>query len=81
VKVAEPDYIPLPAISLETSMKYSIVGSGLVGATLAGVFARHGVDVLIASSRGPDSLATITAQLGSQVAPVTVDRAIVKCPT
>jgi predicted dinucleotide-binding enzyme len=57
-------------------MKYSIVGFGLVGATLAGIFARHGVDVLIANSRGPDSLAAITAQLGPHVAPVTVDRAL-----
>lgn len=57
-------------------MKYSIVGSGLVGATLAGIFARRGLEVLIANSRGPESLAAITAELGPHVVPVTVDRAL-----
>jgi predicted dinucleotide-binding enzyme len=48
-------------------MKYSIVGSGLVGNTLGGIFARHGVEVHIANSRGPASLAAITAELGPDV--------------
>lgn len=60
----------------ELVVKYSIVGASLVGKTLVRLFARHGVDVLIANSRGPDSLAEITAELGPQVTPVTVDRAL-----
>jgi predicted dinucleotide-binding enzyme len=57
-------------------MKFSIVGSGLVGKTLAGIFARQGVEVLIANSRGPDSLTAMAAELGPHVVPVTVDRAL-----
>jgi 8-hydroxy-5-deazaflavin:NADPH oxidoreductase len=44
-------------------VKYSIVGAGLVGKTLVGLFARHGVDVLIANSRSPDSLAELPPSL------------------
>jgi predicted dinucleotide-binding enzyme len=58
-------------------MAYSIVGSGLVGKTLAGLSARHGVNVLSANSRGPASLAEIAAELGPHVVPLTVDRALV----
>jgi 8-hydroxy-5-deazaflavin:NADPH oxidoreductase len=57
-------------------MKFSIVGSGLVGKTLAGIFARQGVEVLIANSRGPDSLTAMATELGPHVVPVTVDRAL-----
>jgi hypothetical protein len=57
-------------------MKYSIVGSGLVGKTLAGIFAKQGADVLIANSRGPESLAEIAAELGPHITPATVDRAL-----
>jgi hypothetical protein len=35
-------------------MKYSIVGTGLVGKTLAGIFARQGMRAPIANSRGPE---------------------------
>jgi predicted dinucleotide-binding enzyme len=59
-----------------TAMTFSIVGSGLVGKTLAGIFAKQGVEVLIANSRGPQSLSEITAELGPQVVPVTVDHAL-----
>jgi len=57
-------------------MKFSIVGAGLVGKTLAGIFARQGVEVLIANSRGPDSLTAMAAELGPHVVPVAVDRAL-----
>jgi predicted dinucleotide-binding enzyme len=57
-------------------MKYSIVGSGLVGKTLAGILAKQGADVLIANSRGPESLAEIAAELRPHITPATVDRAL-----
>lgn len=57
-------------------MSYSIIGSGTAGSTLAGLFARYGADVLIANSRGPESLAAISAELGPHVLPVTVERAL-----
>lgn len=58
------------------NMQYSIVGSGPVGRTLAGLFARGGIDVQIANSRGPESLAAITAGLGRHVVPVTLEHAL-----
>ena len=56
--------------------QYSIVGSGSVGRTLAGLFAKAGVDVQIANSRGPDSMAAIARDLGRHVEPVTLERAL-----
>jgi 8-hydroxy-5-deazaflavin:NADPH oxidoreductase len=70
------DLGPSHTIAWRTTMKYSIVGSGLVGKTFAGIFARHGVEVHIANSRGPASLAAITAELRPYVVPVTVDGAL-----
>lgn len=61
---------------VKNAMTYSIVGAGLVGKTLAGIFARQGVDVLIANSRGPESIADIAAELGPHITPVAVDRAL-----
>lgn len=58
------------------NMQYSIVGSGPVGRTLAGLFARSGIDVQIANSRGPQSMVPIATELGRHVVPVTLDRAL-----
>lgn len=56
--------------------QYSIIGSGPVGRTLAGLFARANIDVQIANSRGPESLADIASELGRHVAPVTLKHAL-----
>lgn len=56
--------------------QYSIVGSGPVGRTLAGLFARANLDVQIANSRGPQSLLPIATELGRHVIPVTLERAL-----
>lgn len=48
-------------------MTYSIIGSGNVGTALARQFARNGIPVGIANTRGPDSLAELTNELGSNV--------------
>lgn len=58
------------------STQYSIIGSGNVGRTLAGLFMKAGIDVQIANSRGPQSLAALAAELGRQVVPVTVEQAL-----
>ena len=50
-------------------MKYAIIGSGKFGTALARVFARNKIEVGIANSRGPASLATLTEELGSTVVP------------
>jgi 8-hydroxy-5-deazaflavin:NADPH oxidoreductase len=48
-------------------MNYSIIGSGHVGKALAQRFARSGVPVTIANTRGPESLATLALELGPAV--------------
>src|SRR5438046_34359 len=63
-------------LTVKNAMTYSIVGAGLVGKTLAGLFARQGIDVLMANSRGPESFADIAAELGPHITPVALDRAL-----
>ena len=57
-------------------MTYAIIGTGLVGVTLARVFAAKTIPVLIANSRGPETLGELTAELGASVKAVTVDEAV-----
>lgn len=57
-------------------MKIGIVGSAAVGLTLASKFAAGGHDVLIANSRGPQSLAARLAEDGSAAKPATVSQAL-----
>jgi predicted dinucleotide-binding enzyme len=60
----------------ETSMAYAIVGFGSVGQALAGMFARRGLEVAVASRRGPASLADRAQAIGPRVRPVTLDEAL-----
>ena len=48
-------------------MNYSIIGSGHVGKALAQRFARSGVPVTIANTRGPESPAAVALELGPAV--------------
>ena len=48
-------------------MNYSIIGSGHAGKALALRFARSGVPVTIANSRGPESLVALALELGPAV--------------
>lgn len=57
-------------------MNYAIIGAGNVGSALARQFARRGIAVSIANTRGPDSLAPLAADLGDQVRPVTLAEAV-----
>jgi len=50
-------------------MKYAILGSGKIGTALARTFARKNIEVAIANSRGPATLASLTEELGSNVVP------------
>jgi predicted dinucleotide-binding enzyme len=50
---------------------YAIVGSGNIGAALAQVFARAGIEVNMANTRGPDSIRRLTASIGPGVHAVT----------
>jgi len=57
-------------------MTYSIIGSGNVGAALARQFARSGIAVGIANTRGPDSIAPLAKELGANVLPQTLQDAL-----
>ena len=41
-------------------MKYAIIGSGNIGTALARVFAQSHLEVALANSRGPETLAALT---------------------
>lgn len=57
-------------------MTYAIIGTGNVGSALARHFARVGIDVAIANTRGPDSLAALADELGSHVTAVALPDAL-----
>ena len=50
-------------------MKYAIIGSGNIGTALARAFARQNVQVAIANTRGPASLAALARELAANVVP------------
>ena len=53
-------------------MKYAIIGSGKIGTALARVFARKNIEVAIANSRGPETLAPLAKELGPSILPKSV---------
>jgi hypothetical protein len=57
-------------------MSYAILGSGAIGTALATQFARTNTDVLVANTRGPESLGELVAKLGKSVTPVSVKEAV-----
>jgi predicted dinucleotide-binding enzyme len=57
-------------------MTYSIIGSGNVGTALARQFARSGIAVGIANTRGPDSIAPLAKELGDKLVPLTLEDAL-----
>jgi predicted dinucleotide-binding enzyme len=46
-------------------MKIGIIGAGMIGGTLARLWGRLGHEVLIANSRGPDTLRELAAETGA----------------
>ena len=56
-------------------MKYAIIGSGEIGTALARAFARKNIEVAIANSRGPKTLASLTEELGPSIFPRSVQDA------
>ena len=57
-------------------MTYAIIGSGNIGSAVAGHFARTGVDVAVAASRGPAGVAPLADKLGPHVVPTEVSDAL-----
>ena len=56
-------------------MEIGIIGSGRIGATAARLFVDAGHDVVIANSRGPDSLTDLVQDLCESARPATVEDA------
>ena len=54
-------------------MQIGIIGAGNIGGTLAGLFLTAGHDVVIANSRGPESLGELVAELGSGASAASVE--------
>lgn len=57
-------------------MTYSIIGTGNVGKALARQFARSGIAVCIANTRGPESIASMAKEYGSKVVALTLQDAL-----
>jgi predicted dinucleotide-binding enzyme len=57
-------------------MHYAILGSGAIGTALARRFTARGIDVSLANTKGPESLAGLVAELGDRVKPVTAAEAL-----
>ena len=57
-------------------MNYSIIGSGNVGSALARQFARSGIAVGIANTRGPESIEALQKELAGYVTPLSLQDAI-----
>ena len=59
-------------------MTYAIIGSGAIGTALARQFARKNIPVRVANSRGPASIAPLSAELGSAIEPATLEEALTR---
>ena len=57
-------------------MSYSIIGSGGVGSTLASYFAKAGIEVDLANSRGADAVEPVAKMLGQGVVAKSLDDAL-----
>ena len=57
-------------------MKYAIIGSGPIGIALARAFAQNDIEVALANSRGPETLAAMAKEIGPKVTPQSVQDAI-----
>jgi predicted dinucleotide-binding enzyme len=45
-------------------MKYAIIGSAKIGTALARIFVRKNIEVAIANIRGPETLSSLSKELG-----------------
>jgi len=57
-------------------MSYAIIGFGEIGQTLARAFARSGIEVSVATTRDPESIASAAAAIGPRVIPRTLAEAV-----
>lgn len=57
-------------------MNYAILGSGAIGTALTRRFVARSIDVALANSKDPESLAGLVSELGPIVKPVTASEAL-----
>ena len=57
-------------------MSYSIIGTGEVGRTLAGLFQRAGLKVMVANTRGREGAQPVAADIGTSVVASSIDEAL-----
>jgi predicted dinucleotide-binding enzyme len=57
-------------------MSYAIVGFGNIGQALAKAFARNGIEVSVAATRDPQSIASAAAAIGPTIIPKTLAEAV-----
>lgn len=57
-------------------MNYSIIGTGIVGSTLASLFEKTGIEVSLANSRGADTVESLAKQIGPRVTAKSLDEAL-----
>jgi 8-hydroxy-5-deazaflavin:NADPH oxidoreductase len=57
-------------------MSYAIIGFGNIGQALAKAFARSGIEVSVATTRDPESLASAAATIGPEIIPTTLGEAV-----
>ena len=57
-------------------MSYAIIGFGKIGQALAKAFARNGIEVSVATTRGPESFASAAAAIGPTIIPQTLAEAV-----
>lgn len=57
-------------------MSISIIGSGAIGSALASRFSAAGIEVLIATRRGPAALAPLLSSLGPRIRAATMQEAL-----
>ena len=56
-------------------MRIGIIGAGHIGGTLAGLFVGAGHEVAVSNSRGPETLASLVAELGGRAQALTAREA------
>ena len=57
-------------------MSYAIIGFGKIGHALAKAFARKGIEVSVATTRGPESFAADAAAIGPTIIPKKLAEAV-----